>query len=188
MEIELKKLKNVFHYNESYAKYMLADEKKYTINLPKEVYAETEFRDYNLRILKKINKLLCPIEAELYLEPNLFISNECGKIYFKEDSKKLEKAKQLKFCKSRKDKYVKAEDAFWNDHYLKLFGSIRKAVEAEDVVQFREYLRSIESIFIAIRCARKNDLSKKYTSRDYNKYRFLRIYSSSMKWILQLKS
>lgn len=189
LEMELKKFKNVFHYKESYAKYILADdEKKYTIELPKEVNVNIGFRDFNFRILKKINKLLCPVEAELYLEPNFFVSKECGKIYFKEDSKKLEKAKKLKFCKFKKDKYIKAEDVFWDDHYRKLFGSIRKAVEAEDVAQFREYLISIESIFIAIRGARQNNLLRKYTERDYNKYRFLSIYSSSIKWILQLKT
>ena len=128
-----------------------------------------------------------PIKARLYLTPNLYVSKECGKIYYEENSKELEKAKKITFCKFRKDKYIGAKGAFWNDHYFKLFGSIRKAIEAEDVAQFREYLKSVESIFTAIRCARKNSLLRKHSGPDYNKYRFLRIYSFSMKWILQLK-
>ena len=189
LETELKKFENVFHYNEYDEKYYFADnEKRYPINLPKKVDAKVGFRDYNLGKLKKINRSLETKKAELYLTPNSYITEECGILYCTEECNKLSKLiEKRKFCKYRKDKYIEAENSFWNDHHRKLFNSIRKAVEAEDVAQFREYLISIESIFIAIRYARKNSLLRKYTNRDYNKYRFLRIYSSSMKWILQLK-
>jgi len=186
LEIELEKFKSVFHYNGSYSKYFSADdEKKYTINLPKKVDANVGFRDYSLNKLKKINKSLKAEKAKLYLAPNLYITKECGTLYCKQECGKLsEVIEKRKFCKFRRDKYVEMDQNSKNGHYLKLYRSLIKTVEAKDVAQFREYLKSIESVFNAIIRIRKNSLIRKHSELNYEKYRYLQLYIKSLKWLL----
>jgi len=53
------------------------------------------------------------------------------------------------------------------------------------MAQFRKYLESIEGIHVFFRRARKNRLIRKYLEPDYEKYRYLRLYSKSVKWLLE---
>ena len=55
LQAELHNCKKVFHYNDSYIKsFSLDNDKKYVFNYPKIVDSRVGYRDYNLRLLKKL--------------------------------------------------------------------------------------------------------------------------------------
>jgi hypothetical protein len=160
--------------------------RKHIINMPKEVDFHLGCRDYNFNKFKKINKLLKAKNAKLYLTPHPMNNKESGVVYCEENCDELGKSiEKVKFCKFKKDKHIEAENEFWDKHYLKLYQSLFKTVKAEDAAQFKEYLNSIESIFNAIRYIRKDRLVRKHSEPDYEKNRYLLLYSKSVEWLLE---
>ena len=192
LEAELKDFENIHSPHESYAKCGLthyneeSNENKCIINMPKEVDFHLGYRDYNLNKFKKIDKSLKAKNAELYLTGHMFAPKESGVLYYKENCDKLLKSiKRKKFCKRKKDKHTGAKKSFIEDHYLKLRKSLLKTIEEEDASQFKEYLNSVEDIFNAIRNTRKDHLVRKHSSWNYEEYRYLRLYSKSVRWLLE---
>jgi len=186
LEAEIKQSENISDEYFSICWDDKSTEREHIIKLPKEADFHLGYRDYNLNKFKKIDKLLKTNNAKLYLTPHPMNNKESGVVYCDENCDKLLKSiKKGKFCKFKKDKHTEAEQYFWDDHFLKLYKSLLKTVEAGDVTQFRAYLNSIESIFNAVRNAREDRLVRKYSEPDYEKYRYLRLYSKSVEWLLK---
>ncbi|MFX0202452.1 MAG: hypothetical protein ACFFCW_40620 [Candidatus Hodarchaeota archaeon] len=158
------------------------------INLPKEIIFHLGYRDYELSELEKINCLLEVKNAELYLAPQGFCSKEFGALYSKEtcdDVYNTIRNKLSSIYRFKRDDYIEEEKNFWNEHYLTLHRALSRAIKHYDMAQFRKYLESIEGIHIFFRRARKNRIIRKYLKPDYDKYRYLLLYSKSVKWLLE---
>ena len=191
----LKNLKNI-HQSYGYLSEDILEKKKkendksgeYQIKLPKEIDFHLGYRDYNLIKLEKVNKILESENAELYIAPHGFNSKEFGVLRYEEPcNEAYEKInKELSsICRFREDKYVEAEEVFWEGNYFKLHSALLRATKNADISQFRKYLRSIEEIYLILRKARKYSLVRKYFNFDYKKARYLFIYSKSVKWLLE---
>ena len=187
LEAEIKPLENIRPPHEYFTIYHDESKKsKHVISLPKEADFHLGYRNYNLNKFKKIDKLLKDKNAKLYLTPHPMNNKESGVVYCDGNCDELlESIKKETFCKFKKDRHIEAENEFWDDHYLKLYQSLFKTVNAEDVAQFKEYLNSIESIFNAIRNIRKDRLVRKSSEPDYEKNRYLLLYSKSIEWLLE---
>ncbi len=188
LEAEIKGIENIRPPREYLTLYYdeKSEDDRHIINLPKEIDFHFGYRDYNLKKFKKIDKLLKAKNAKLYLAPHGMVNKESGVVYCKENCDKLVKAiKKGKFCKFKKDRHIEAEKEFWNDHYLKLYKSLLKTVEAKDVIQFSVYLTAIENILNTIINTRKDRLVRKCFELGYEEYRLLRLYSKSVEWILE---
>jgi hypothetical protein len=188
LEAEIKPLTNIRPSHECFTLRWdnESTERKYKIKMAKEVNFHFGYRDYDLNKFEKLDKLLKSNNAKLYLTPNFENNNEWGIVGSKENCDELLKSiKRGKFCKFKKDRHIEAENEFWDEHYLKLYQSLFKTVKAEDAAQFKEYLNSIESIFNAIRYIRKDRLVRKHSEPDYEKNRYLLLYSKSVEWLLE---
>ena len=134
-----------------------------------------------------MDNLLKSNKVNLYLTPNFQNNNEWGVVVYKENCDELLKLiKKGKFCKFKKDRHIEAKKEFWNEHYLKLYQSLFKTVDAKDVAQFKEYLNAIESIFNALRNTRTDHLVRKHSEPYYEKNRYLLLYSKSIEWLLEM--
>lgn len=161
---------------------------EYQIKLPKEIDFRLGCRDYNLKRLEKINRLLESRNAKLYLAPHGFNSKEFGVLRYEEPCNEVyEKInKELSsICRFRKDKHTEEEDSFWEENYLKLRSALFRATEDVDIAQFKEYLKSIENIYFILRQASKNIVVRKHFIFDYKKARYLSLYSESVRWLLE---
>ena len=192
----LKGLKNIHQPSEYWSRYGLVKQgnkvedgklSEYQINLPKEINFHLGYRDYNLRKLEKINKLLESKKAKLYLAPHGFNSKEFGALCYEEPCNEVYDKinKELSsICRFGEDKHVEEEERFWEEYYLKLHSALSRATEDVDIAQFREYLKSIEDIYFFLRKASKYSVVRKYFVFDYKKARYLFLYSKSVKWLL----
>jgi len=191
----LKRLKGI-HQSYGYLSEDILQEKKeendksgeYQIKLPKEIDFHFGYRDYNLSKLEKINKILESENAELYMAPHGFNSKEFGVLRYEEPCSAVYDTinKELSsICRFGEDKYVEAEEAFWEGNYFKLHSALLRATKNADISQFRKYLKSIEEIYLILRKARKYSLVRKHFNFDYKKARYLFIYSKSVKWLLE---
>ena len=191
----LKLLKNIHNPSNYFSRELLQKTdgenikpRELIINLPKEINFHLGYRDYELSKLEKINSLLEGKKAELYLAPQSFCSKEFGTLYSKEtcDDVYNNISNNLSsIYRFRRDNYIEEEKSFWNEHYLKLHSALSKAIEHYDMAQFRKYLKSIEGIHVFFRRERKNRIIRKYLKPDYEKYRYLLLYSKSVKWLLE---
>jgi hypothetical protein len=197
LEEELKKLKKIHPPSEYWSKSPLLKKKdkgknskssEYQLNLSEEINFHFGYRDYNLRKLKKINKILEHKSAKLYLTPHGVDPKEVGVLCCEKPCDEIYDTinKNLySICRFRKDKHIEEAESFWEENYLKLRSSLLRATKEADIAQFRRYLKSIEEIYIILRKVRKHNLVRKHFSFDYKKARYLFIYSKSVKWLLE---
>jgi len=190
----LKDLKNI---NQSYGYLgtpILQKKKKendksgeYQIYLPKEVNFHLGYKDYNLKKLEKINKLLESRNAKLSMPPHGFKSKEFGVLRYEEPCYELYEMinKEVSsICRFGKDKYVEDELDFWEENYLKMHRAFLRTIENGDIAQFKKYLKSIEEIYDSLRKARRHSIVRNHFILDYKKARYLFLYSKSVKWLL----
>lgn len=193
----LKDCRNIYEPSKYFSKDLLEKKKReneksgeYKINLPKEINFHFGYKDYNLSKLEEINKLLEYKKEKLYLAHN-FNSKEFGALCYKEPCNEIyDKIKKeiSSIYRFGKDKHVEEKESFWEEHYLKLHNALLRAINNADMAQFRKYLKSIEEIHIIIRKVRKNSIVRRQFNLDYKKYRYLLLYSKSVKWLLESKN
>jgi len=188
-------LKDLENISQHWSKDMLQKKKEgadksgeYKIYLPEKVDFHLGYRDYNLRKLKEINDLLESKNAKLYLAPHSFNSEEFGDLCYEEPCNEIyDKINEeiSSICRFSKDKHIEEKESFWEEHYLKLYNILLRSIKNADMAQFRKYLTSIEDIYFILRRARKHSLIRKHFNLDYKEYRYLLLYSKSVKWLLE---
>ncbi len=186
LEQEINKTENI---QQDYIRVIAGDdlaENRCEIKMPIKTGFHFGYRDYNLKKIKQIDKLLKGNDAKLHLVPHVFDSEVLRLAVCKKDcSKLINKIKKSQLCKFTKHKYKDTERNTETEYYLKFRSSLLKSVEVGDIAQFREYLDSIKSIFDAIRITRKHSSVLKKDKPDYDKFRYLQLYSKSVEWLLK---
>ena len=186
-------LKDCENIDQSYA-YVLREKNdndkmgEYHIRLPKETDFRIGYRDYELTKLKMLNKLLKSKNVKLHLTPHGYNSKEFGVLSYEEPYHEVFeniRKELLKIYRFGKDRHVEEEKGFWDEHYLKLHNALLRAIKNASMAQFRKYLKSIEGTHVFFRRARSNRFIRKYLKPDYENFRYLDLYSKSVKWMLE---
>ncbi len=198
IEEEVKKFKNIYPPSRYFSREILQNEKDrndkssvYEINLPKEIKFHLGYRDYNLRKMEKINKLLEQKNAKMYMTPHNINAKEFGILCCKEPCDYLYNKitrRLSSIYRFRRDKYIEEEESFWVEHYIKLRSALLRAIEMTDMAQFKKYLKSIEETYVVLRKARRYSLVRESFNLGYKKVRYLFVYSKSVKWLLSRTS
>lgn len=163
---------------------------KYVFKLKKEIDFHFGYRDYNLNKLKTISRILDGTEAELRMAPHGFYSNEFATLHTKNPTPELYEKINKKVpstCKFKKDKYIEEDQEFWQDIYLELYKAFSKAVDSLDIMQFNRYIKSIQEPYTVLRKARKHPIAQKSFRLDYDKNRYLFLYTRSLERLLKKK-
>ncbi|NQU35260.1 MAG: hypothetical protein HQ521_18695, partial [Bacteroidetes bacterium] len=161
---------------------------EYKIECPKIINFNLGYRDYNIKRLGEMGALLKSINAKLYLPPHGMSDGSIGVLLCENnlDSEISDlKTKIFKCYRFKQDKYIEEKDSFWENHYLKLKKTLKRALDNENVFQFTYYLQALESAFSVLRKARVMRILGDGIADDYNHQQFLRLYIKSVRWLLQ---
>ncbi len=148
-----------------------------------------QYRDYNLRSLRKLDKRLEKRQAELYLAPHGMDAGEFGTLTCDKTCEDLCAAianKLPKICCAQEDKYKEEDSQFWEEHFMKMQQAFQKATTSADLAQFSGYLGAIGDAYRVVRSARKHEAVRKYFRPDtYNRIRYLFMYSKATECLLK---